>query len=134
MTAIAFRKNETAYYRCPVCGYCSTDREDVADCQKSHIRYGEISRLGKSGGYAKKGDMVMVVKGRKYPIGMRMVVDGFDAYCKYTSYDGRFSAYGQKQIVFGGEGKMESISADNVIIIATDRQDPAYNNVHSIEL
>ena len=97
----------------------------------------EKNRLGKGGIYAEVGDIVEVVKGRKYPIGMRMVVDGFDAWCKYASRDGRFCAYGDKQIVFGGEGKMESINADNVKIIAQteDRKDnPLYKNVHNIEL
>lgn len=94
-------------------------------------------RIGKNGIFAEVGDVVKVVKGRKYPIGMKMVVNGFDAWCKYASTSGRsFQAWGDKQIVFGGEGKMESIRAENVVIVAQteDRSSPEYRNVHTIEM
>ena len=100
------------------------------------------NRIGKSGLYAEIGDVVEVVKGRKYPVGMKMVVCDFTAWCKYDTdnflyHSGRsFQAYGDKQIVFGGEGKMEKINADNVKIIALteDRSNPEYRNVHKIEV
>ena len=97
-----------------------------------------MGRIGMDGTCAEVGDIVEVVKGRKYPVGMRMVVNGFDAWCKYASTSGRsFRAYGDTMIVFGGEGKMESINAKNVKIIAqneTRLNNPLYKNVHNIEI
>lgn len=102
------------------------------------MEWSNSNRLGMDGEYAEIGDIVEVVKGRKYPIGMKMVVNGFDAWCKYASTSGRsFQAWGDKQIVFGGEGKLESINAHNVKIIAKteDRNgNPLYRNVHAIEM
>lgn len=101
-------------------------------------------RLGKSGRFAEVGDIVEVVKGRKFPIGMKMVVAGFDAWCKYSyGFDGphwgrAFQAFGDKQILFYGEGfKKYNINADNVEIVAIHEDkdwNPEYRNVHEVEV
>ena len=72
----------------------------------------KADRIGECGLLAEVGDIVEVVKGRKYPIGMRMVVNGFYSYRYHNGYGV------DPQIVFGGEGKLEKINAENVKIIA----------------
>lgn len=91
------------------------------------------NRMGLSGYNAEIGDVVEVVKGRKYPVGMKMVVCGFQVW--KPEYKSRGTVPG-RQIVFGGEGKLETISEDNVKIIAQteDRTNPEYRNVHKIEV
>ena len=95
------------------------------------------SRIGKDGHWAKVGDIVEVVKGRKYPIGLRMVVADFqDGYCYWQSApnSGRYAcACNGREIVFVDEGfTFGNINDRNVKIVAVteDRDtDPAYANV-----
>ena len=94
-------------------------------------------RVGKSGIFAERGDIVEVVKGRKYPIGMRFVVADKSSYCKYQNIYNGFRAYADEQLVFYDEGFRKSyINSDNVVIVAQneDRENPEYDNVHMIEV
>lgn len=93
------------------------------------------NRIGESGRYAEIGDIVEVVKGRKFPIGMRMVVSGIqDGYCYWESSHGRYAcACNGHEIVFVDEGFVfNSVHEDNVKIIAVREEkdkDPLYANV-----
>lgn len=98
-------------------------------------------RIGKDGYFAEVGDIVEVVKGRKFPVGMKMVVAGTGYAYRY--YDGSIvgsthDSYGKEHIMFYDEpNKKAYIDIENVRIIAKneDREDnPEYRNVHSIEV
>lgn len=97
-----------------------------------------MSRIGMDGSYAQVGDIVEVVRGRKYPIGMRMVVADFqDGYCYWESspFSGRYaSACNGREIVFMDEGfVLNAINDRNVRIIAVrDEGDQSmFENVSS---
>ena len=87
------------------------------------------TRIGKEGYLAHKGDIVEVFKGRKYPIGMRMVVADI---VPVSDWWGRFM---RNDIEFVGEGfEIEHIDAHHTKIIAQieDRdENPMYGNVSS---
>lgn len=91
-------------------------------------------RIGKNGEYAKLGDIVEIVGGKKFPIGMKVPVAGFWAWEKYVS--GSFVAYGEHHIEFYDEGfKVARIPSKYVRIVAEveDRLDnPEYKNVHDV--
>lgn len=106
--------------------------EPRVDCPEDiRIKVREKKVLGESGVLSQPGDVVEVVKGRKYPIGMKLVVsdvkDG--GYNRYRGY------YVSSTIVFGSEKGIEEIDVSNVRIIAvrggTVNQDQ-YNDVHSM--
>ena len=96
------------------------------------------SRIGKDGSFAQMGDMVEVVKGRKFPIGMRMVVADFqDGYCYWQSSpnSGRYAcACNGREIVFMDEGfVLNSINDRNVRIVAVrgEGDQSVFENVSS---
>ena len=87
----------------------------------------EIIVSGQDGWSAEKGDIVEVVKGTKFPIGMKMSVIDFES----TNYKGHKMLY----ITFGSEKGIEKIAADNVKIIAIkggSRNQEQYNDVHNV--
>lgn len=94
----------------------------------------KTDRIGESGYYAEIGDIVEVVKGRKFPIGMKMVVAGvYNGYPKYVSPT--YTAFAEDVIMFYDEGfKKAYISIDNVRIIATEHEGDEYKNVHEVEV
>ncbi len=98
------------------------------DCPKevrALVREKEV--LGECGWYAHRGDIVEVIKGKKYPIGMKMAVID----CKEV----RFGSHMTLQIIFGSEKGIERIDADNVKIIAIrggSKNQEQYNDVHDI--
>lgn len=101
-------------------------------------------RIGKNGWFAEEGDVVEVVKGRKFPIGMKFVVA--ENKLHYRVYNG--SIIGQHNLYSRSNEylmfydmtdrgiKEQYINADNVVIIAQDedRKNPEYKNVHSVEV
>ena len=76
-----------------------------------------------------RGSIAEVVKGRKFPLGMKFVIVGF--YTKKVNY------YDTKcYIEFYDEGfKKVTIDGENVRIVAYDREDnpEEYKNVHYVE-
>ena len=94
----------------------------------------KTDRIGEDGYYAQIGDIVEVVKGRKFPIGMKMVVAGrYSGYPKYVSSS--FVAFAEDRIMFYDEGfKQAFISIKNVRIIATGHEGDEYKNVHEVEV
>ena len=92
------------------------------------------NRIGLCGAYAEVGDIVEVVKGRKFPIGMKMVVTNRACF-NYNGYPGYRDDY---KIEFYDEGfKKQYISEYNVKIIAqheSKKDNPEYVNVHRVEV
>ena len=83
--------------------------------------------FGESGWFAETGDIVEVIKGKKYPVGMKMAVIDF----KEVRYNGYLTLY----ITFGSEKGIERIDADNVKIIAIrggSKNQEQYKDVHDI--
>lgn len=93
----------------------------------------DCDRVGKCGMFAEVGDIVQVVKGRKYEKGLKFVVDDFASF-NYNGYPGW---HDDLRIVFYDYNGKNYIDPMNVEIVAKneDREfNPEYANVHSVEV
>ena len=104
-------------------------------CQE--VDFTEGDRLGESGWYAQKGDIVKVVRGRKFPIGMKFVVDDYNTE-RFWAGSWHYHPSGDVFLYFYDEGfKQCRIDASYTVIVAMseDRKDnPEYKNVHDVEV
>lgn len=106
--------------------------EPHIDCPREvRVLVREKAVLGQDGHRADVGDIVEVVKGRKYPKGMKMsvvrVIEGH--------FNNRYGHYVKSCVMFGSENGYESIDSDNVRIIAIkggSKNQEEYNDVHSV--
>ena len=101
-------------------------------------------RIGKNGWVAEEGDVVEVVKGRKFPIGMKFVVAENKLHYRY--YNGsiigeQYNLYSNTEYLMFYDMtdrgiKEQYINAENVKIIAKneDRENPEYKSVHNVEI
>lgn len=90
-------------------------------------------RVGCDGYSAEVGDIVKVVKGRKYPIGMKMVV----ADAGWRNYNGYPGYHDEWMLEFYDCNGINVISPANVVIVAQKenrKSDPEYRDVHRIEV
>ena len=94
-------------------------------------------RIGESGKFAEIGDIVEVVKGKKFPIGMKFVVADV---VPLRFYGGQYHYHkdGDIFLYFYDEGfKYERIDSYNTVIVAKteSREDnPEYDQVHLCEV
>ena len=108
-----------------------------ADCHCKVI-YESDKRIGETGGWAEEGDIVEVVSGRKFPIGMKMVVAKVTN-LRFWGGQWHYHNNGTPFVFFYDEGlKLESIKGSYVKIVALsehrDRFKDEYANVHEMEL
>ena len=91
------------------------------------------NRVGKDGYVAEVGDVVQVVKGRKYPIGMKFVV----ADAGWFNFNGYPGYHDDWLLIFYDCDGRNVISPANVVIVAQKenrKNDPEYKNVHNVEI
>ena len=113
---------------------CGRIGEPKIDCPKDiAIAVREKNVLGKDGCYAEEGDIVEVVKGRKFPKGMKMAVvrirDGY--------FSNTYRHHVDMCLVFGSENGYETIDPCNVKIIAIrggKHNQEEYNDVHDLSV
>ena len=118
--------------------YDDYDRQDArkgepkVDCPREiRLLVREKEVLGQNGYYAEPGDIVEVVKGRKYPIGMKMAVVCVRNYANDYSRGWK----PRDELFFGSENGYEAIAPENVRIIAIkggSQNQEEYSDVHEL--
>lgn len=94
------------------------------------------ARLHGFGDWAQPGDVVEVIRGKNYPIGMKFIVND---YTTLRFWAGRWHYHrdGDVFLKFVDEGRPAMIKADYCKIIGIHEQrenNPLYADVHSVEI